>query len=591
MYVEDAIALDEYVTQHQRNVIDTAHQLSEDAISTLVSSGNVQQQHAVLARDIVARKYTPGGWRDYMYCLLHTQDDVADHIASYCAGAATDAKSRLELFITLFYAPTLVTVAREVWKYFCRGIWIDVKYVQVRNMILERIAVSHLGETLGCDDKVVSRTLAHIEAGRACTRLYVPMFDEVRDIKDTVFNMPTMAYDIQRNILRIGLPSDMSTLRGTIDADIGAWAAKRQDMMVTLQRWMSDEGVVESYLDMLASAVSEFRPRYALVNSGTGSDGKSTFAHVLKALFGGYCAILPAKGLSSDARNANDATPLLNSLVGKRLSITPDAMDVVAVIASPGFKSISGGDEIYRRGLHQEASAVTPRLKMLAMINTNQTSIVLTQISELTRIKIVRWLSKTVTEEDRAVIPLHRLAGSSVGVFNYEREFLDKYGSCLMAELLGRHDAVRRDGYNVYISPTIRQWTRELVSPRTILNFLESHTEPADNFGAEDVSIETLFTAYAAWRRLGGRFSSTDPTTVDAFACHVEFYHKVSVRRNKAGTEEHYVPGIRLKTEYDRLSIMFPQQRSSNTIAGRMLMENVLRSNRPRDPVIHVQDA
>jgi hypothetical protein len=592
MQVEDAIALGEYITQHQRALVDTLPLLDEDRVARLLSRGYVEEGHLDIAQCVVANRYTSNGWRDYMYCALHIHCDLVDYVVAYCNDVDCAPKDRVELFVTLFYGPVLMLTDGGMWKYFCKGTWMDVTTAQLRNMIVERVSLSRLGDRLGISPKVVNGLLRDLAAGRVCTALFIPSFNSNRDTKDNVFCMPTVVYDIGHNTLRIGLPSDMSTLKGGVDPDVTAWADRRADMMQTLVGWMSGQDVVDSFLDMLAGAVSEFRPRYALVNSGTGSDGKSTFSHVLKSLFGGYCAILPTKGLSSDARNANDATPLLNMLVGKRLSITPDATDVVGVIASPGFKSISGGDEIYRRALHQEASTVTHRLKMLAMINTNQVSIVLTQISELTRIKIVRWLSKTVTDEDRAVIPAHRLTRSTLGVFNFEKEFLSRFGSCLMSELLGRHHQLRQSGYNIHVCSTIRQWTKELVSPKTILNFLEAYTEKVDEFGGEEVSIETLFVSYVSWRRLGGRFSSTDPTNIDAFTCHIEFYHPVLVRTSHTGTEEHYVSGIRLKSEYDRMGLMFPPSRGGTSMQGRLLLENVLRSNRPRgDPTIAVLNA
>jgi hypothetical protein len=591
MDAENAIASGEYLTQHQRHLVDTLPLLDDETVAHLLSGGNIQEGHREIAHRIVSGRHTSRGWRDYMYCSLYTNETTVESIIVYCAKDECTIGGSLELFITLFYGPVLMLLEDGTWMYFCKGVWTKVTNIQVRNMIIERVTQSQLMDRLGVSEQGLNALLRNMERGKACTVLFMASFNTVRDDKETVFTMPTVAYDIVHNTLRIGLPSDMSTLRGGVDPDAKVWKERRPQMMQTLLGWMSEGDVVESYLDMLAVAMSEFRPRYALVNSGTGSDGKSTFAHVLKCIFGGYCAILPTKGLASDARNANDATPLLNLLVGKRLTITPDATDVVRVIASPGFKSVSGGDEIYRRGLHQEASSVTPRLKMLAMINTNQTSIVLTQISELTRIKIVRWLSKTVTDEDRAVIPAHRLTKSTIGVFNYEREFLSLYGSCLMSELLGRHNILRRSGYNVHICSTIRQWTKELVSPRTILNFLEVYTEKADEFGGEEVSIETLFISYMSWRRLGSKFSSTDPTSIDAFMCHIEFYHPVSIRVSGTGVEEHYVHGIRLKSNYDTLGFAYPSMHGSTSMQGRLLLENVLRSNRPRgDPTVHIQD-
>jgi phage/plasmid-associated DNA primase len=153
---------------------------------------------------------------------------------------------------------------------------------------------------------------------------------------------------------------------------------------------MTHDNVVESYLDILASAISKFKPRFAVINCGTGADGKSTFFHAINYCFGGYCGVCPLKGPALDTRNANDATSLTNYLRGSRIVLTSDCKNVDLLIKSPRFKSASSGDTMYNRGMQQKASKHAPSLKILMIVNTNDKSVSVSEISELTRLKIVK---------------------------------------------------------------------------------------------------------------------------------------------------------------------------------------------------------
>jgi hypothetical protein len=214
---------------------------------------------------------------------------------------------------------------------------------------------------------------------------------------------------------------------------------------------------------------------------------------------------------------------------------------------------------------------------MLAIINTNQTSMVLPAVSELTRIKVFKWLHKTVTNEDRAVIPKHQLMQSHNGIFNYENKFLERFGGCLMMELLTRHRNLKNRSAMIELCGTVKEWTLMSVSPKTILSFLrectESHdqtTEPEsdaeldrlamvhqrrDMDTPKEPSVDDLYVAYMYWRRKGVRYSPTDPTNLTSFRTHLEFYHPIA-RRHIGLEEEEYVEGIRLKEEFYLLKLM-----------------------------------
>lgn len=598
MDIEDRIILDRYVTNHQRQIVQHLPPLHPRVLANFICDGSPTDVHCALAVEIIENRENTYGWKDYMYCCICTMPNIGVHIAQYASANTQNQIDAVELFVCLFYSATMVLACgnREpAWKYFSEGIWKNVSVTNVKSMICARILDTDVHIALGIDASnsrvLLNKATRKLFEGSIGAALCVSNFMENCDKRTGVFAMPTMVYDIRREILRKGLPSDLATLRGEVDPDVNSWQRNREAMLEIFTTWMSERDVAETYLDALGAAISEFKPRYAFVNSGTGSDGKSTFSHIVKNVFGGYCVTLPSKGLMVDAKNSNDATPIINSLVNKRVCIVPDAFDVVRMIESSTFKSISGGDEIYRRGLYQESTENISRLKLLAIVNTNQASIVVTGIASLTRIKAVRWLRKTIREEDVSLIPQHQILNSSIGKFSYEDEFLQKYGSCLMFELLYRNAHIKRREYQIHISDTIKQWTREMVSPKTILTFLHTCTEkislqqspnqlvPYDN-DPKELTVEELFLIYATWRKGGARLSNTDPTNLQAFTCHLEFYHPIVAKRTSDGLDIYYVEGLRLKPEYSMIGTMFSSFHNDGNFMSGTLMAPVIELQR-----------
>lgn len=586
MDIEDSISTGLRCSTHQRALVDFLSKLSVDDIASYLASGEHALSHMDKAKDILDNRYTYFGWKDYMYCYVHVSDDTDSVVRSICDYVKAFGGSKpLELFFYLFLGHSLLSTSGNKqgtyqWRYFCKGVWIAIDNSQLCNMIYTRVDASDVLEHLGISPKYASRYIGDLtrsmtHSNGLLSKLFYPSFRDICDPKEVTFAMPTCTYDMIHGNVRVGLPADLSTRRGGVDPDLEQWKAKRRSMANVFKTWMTRGDVVESYLNILSGALSEFKPRYAVINSGTGSDGKSTFFHILQKIFGGYCVVSPSGGPSTDTSNTNDATPFANRLVGARVCLTGDSGDVAKLLSSPGFKSMSGGDSIYRRALHNEASEFTPTLKMLCIVNTNQTSIVVPGVAELTRVKVFLWLHKTITDEDKAVIPLHRLKSFTRGVFNYEHKFIEEYGGCLMVDLIKRHASIRKGIATIRICEAVKDWTMACVGPKTILSFLrqctrkEKHTEEDGQLilpSAADIvepSIEELFVTYMNWRRRGVRLSPSDPNSLVAFRTHLEFYCPISTRIAEDGEEEEYSESLYLKPETQLLSYHSPLDNGS----------------------------
>jgi len=584
MDVENSIVSGSSCDPDQNRVMHSMALLTRQDIAHAVSGGSSNTSHLIVADRVLAQRYTYFGYKDYMYCYINSApgalDYIIDNICEYCISLSLSDYNKLLMFMKLLYSPVLLATTdgiRYTWKYFNGRTWVNVDKHQIRNMMRSRMITSAVTGRLNISpdesEYVQNRLYNHIQHDDVTSMFYSCEFDSKRDNKDSVFCMKTCSYDMVSRSIRISLPSDLCTLAGEVDPSASQHSTKLQAMMAVLSSWMGAPDVADSYLDILAGALSEFSPRYAVVNVGTGADGKSTFFHVVNKLFGTYCMTMPTTGPRIDSKGANEATPATAAMAGRRVCITTDASDVDKLLSSSGFKSISGGDRAYVRRLFKEADTEGQRLKMLILVATNQSDFVVASIHELTRIRVARWTSKRVSVEDRDIIPKHQIARSGEVINRYEDVFISEYGPCMMMELISRHASLADNNMRIILCKTMREWTRDTVSPKTILKFLSDCTEASNpDMVPEDestrlalaatssdanVSVESLFLSYMIWRKNGARFSKSDPVTMQQFKVHLEFYHRISSRINSRGEEELYVQGLSLKySTNDIFSVM-----------------------------------
>lgn len=595
MDAEKFIALGSACDIDQRGLIDSIPLLEIAPVANYLSFGLSNNVYEHIARTIIDNRYAYYGWKNYMYCYINSSESGLDYIVgqicSYASSiSVSSVGSMLVVFRLLYSSIILVTLDssdRYVWKYFNDRVWMQIDKQQIKGMLYARAKLSNIAERLHIQqdkvESVMDSVCLKIMRGDINSYMFSPGFNDDSDDKETTFCMRTCIYDIKNRYIRRPLPGDSCTLAGDVDPDKTSWDINRSDMIGTLSKWMGGDDVANSYLDILACALSEFGPRYAVINSGTGADGKSTFFHIVSKLFGSYCMTTPGTGPAIDTRGSNDATPVANAMISKRVYITTDATNVWKLLTSPGFKSITGGDQSYTRKLYKEASSSSPRLKALSLINTNQEDFVATSINELTRIRIVKWSSKRITDEDRDIIPKHQSIASHKVIHKFENIFINKYGSCMMIELIGRHMELMKRSMTVDVCPKIRQWTRDTVAPKTILRFIHACTQQttikvdtdiddATSYALmlqgdqEDVSVEKLFMTYKSWQKTGARFSNTDPTSMETFRIHLEFYYPISRRIASDGTEELYIKGVCLKPDVDFLNLLYPSNKGINTI-------------------------
>jgi hypothetical protein len=599
-----------------KELINSLPLIPEDDLSAFLTyKMEIQDQHEKIAASIISDRYKYMGAKDYLYCYrsicLNDQEAMDNYMAAMMELVHKYKKvtvQKVNRFVSMYFYSTMLSTSDErsggsgTWKFFKRGLWYGVNKQEFCNSITKLFettsCASMFTESSATIEKAVVTACRFLDSGSIRNELFFRDFHSSSDNKNKSFAFRSEGcYDMQNSIVRKGLPSDICTLRSEADVDFEEWKENKRDMIEAIREWLPDKEVVDTYLNTLACAMSEFQPRYAFVNCGTGADGKTTFFLILRHVFGSYCGTCPAAGPAVDTRNANDATPVINSLTGKRMCQTSDVKDMVSLIKSPGFKNVSGGDPIYKRGLHKEADSNPSNLKMLILVNTNQMRAPLAELSEVTRIKVVRWETKNIIVEDKDIIPVNKIGKYRLGKNNYSGEFINKYANTFITELMRRHARITKNGHSVKICQKIIDWTRATVTPVTMSSFLQHCVEDVVNdedtssnsnydeteesskvdmilsrrhersYSDSDeniVSVQDLFSTYMMWRKSGFRMNKSDPSDLENFVSHLEFFKPV--HSDEYG--DRYVKDIRLKSTTEVLGISYSYGSSGGDSRG-----------------------
>ena len=101
---------------------------------------------------------------------------------------------------------------------------------------------------------------------------------------------------------------------------------------------------------------------------GSGANGKSVFAELLRHIMGDYGRSIASSTLTEKKRQAGNASPDLADLIGCRLAMSAETEDGSA-LAESLIKSLTGGDTISTRKLYREPINFKPVLKLVMLGN------------------------------------------------------------------------------------------------------------------------------------------------------------------------------------------------------------------------------
>lgn len=256
-----------------------------------------------------------------------------------------------------------------------------------------------------------------------------------------------------------------------------------------------------------------------VINYGTGANGKSTLAEVLRYILGDYAKIVAFTSLlRDDKRRGSEASPDLARLRGARAAFASEPEQSVK-FSEAMIKQLTGGQPITARELNKGFFEYLPEFKLYLDLNTKP---VVQGMDHgiWRRMILVPWLV-TIPKEDRDPLLLEKLKAEASGVLNW-----------------------MLDGF--------RHWRdKGLVTPKAVVDATESYKTESDKIGGFiDAAIErdpkakeqasVLFDAYKRWCRANAVFEVGQTL----------FGRRMSEEFEKSKSGVQFYIGVRLKAEW-----------------------------------------
>jgi P4 family phage/plasmid primase-like protien len=185
------------------------------------------------------------------------------------------------------------------------------------------------------------------------------------DWDDLLFGVPNGVIDLRTGKLRAGTPDDKVTKQSPIIFDDKAKAPRWEKF---LREIFCDDEKLISWIQMACgySLTGITKEQSLFICYGAGANGKSKFLALLRYVLGDYAFDAP---FSTFEAHLNTSVPNdLASLENKRLVTSSETNDGTR-LNEARLKSITGGDPITARYLHQEFFTFAPKLKLWLAVN------------------------------------------------------------------------------------------------------------------------------------------------------------------------------------------------------------------------------
>lgn len=236
---------------------------------------------------------------------------------------------------------------------------------------------------------------------------------------------------------------------------------------------------------------------------GTGANGKSVFANVLRRILGGYCATLDPGILMVRNRDGESATPSLANLPGVRLALMNE-VEAGSRMSGQGVKTLASTEAMSARHLYGAAFAFVPTHKVV--VRGNHKPIIPDDDDGLwRRIHLVQFAAKFPIESRDAGLE-DKLMGEASGILHWMIQGAVKY----YGQGLGACDAVTREtlAYRTD-SDLMGQWLAEYCTLGGTLSCNQGQAFGAWCFWCEDNGLHSgtkpSFTARLKGRGFGTR--------------------------------------------------------------------------------------
>lgn len=183
------------------------------------------------------------------------------------------------------------------------------------------------------------------------------------DADPWLFGVANGVVDLKTGKLREGRPDDRITKHSLVSFDTATRCARFERFLSEI--FNGDAALVDYMQRMVGYCLTGSVGEQCLFCwYGSGANGKTTLAGVLRYIFGDYAVNLPFSALEMKHRNSND----LVTLAGARLATAAETNEGVR-LNEARIKVLTGGDPITARRLYHEAFTFEPTHKLVLAFN------------------------------------------------------------------------------------------------------------------------------------------------------------------------------------------------------------------------------
>jgi putative DNA primase/helicase len=287
--------------------------------------------------------------------------------------------------------------------------------------------------------------------------------------------------DLRTRTARPASPAVLVTKRTNVhydpSADCPTWLAFLEGILPNADV----RGYVQRIAGYLLTGLTDEQCFFFLY--GTGANGKSTFAEVLRMLLGDYAVVIPTEVLTCARRDASAPSPDLMLLKGARMAVANETEEG-SRFAESTLKHLTGGDTITARSPY--GPFVTFQQTHKVIVLGNHRPVIRGTDGGIWRRLALTPFEVTIPPDERDPKLLEKLKAELPGILNWALDGLREY------QELGGLKAPAA------IKAAVAQYRQDMdifgdwLSEQTVQD-ADSATKVAD-----------LYTAYAHWARAAG---------------------------------------------------------------------------------------
>lgn len=215
-----------------------------------------------------------------------------------------------------------------------------------------------------------SESKGRLEAMISTVQSFVPVLPDEMDKEDWLFNCENGVIDLKTGTLRPHerelMMTKISKVPYDAKADCPIWKGFLNDIFQDEQGYIKHEIINFLQKAVGYSLTGSTREQVLFFLYGTGRNGKSTFMNVIKEIFGDYGKQTNAETFT--VKKSDQVRNDIAALKGSRLVAATESEEG-ARLAESLVKTLTGGEPVQARFLHQEFFEYVPQFKIFFTTN------------------------------------------------------------------------------------------------------------------------------------------------------------------------------------------------------------------------------